>query len=96
MNDQPILLQTTGLSKTFTLHNQGGIRLPVFDGLDLTLSAGECLALVGPSGAGKSSLIRCLYGNYLPQHGAIQVRHRGEMVDITRVHPQQIMQKGSR
>jgi alpha-D-ribose 1-methylphosphonate 5-triphosphate synthase subunit PhnL len=79
------------LSKTFTLHNQGGIRLPVFDTLDMTLCAGECLALVGPSGAGKSSLIRCLYGNYLPQQGTIHVRHRDEMVDITDVHPQRII-----
>jgi alpha-D-ribose 1-methylphosphonate 5-triphosphate synthase subunit PhnL len=91
MEDRPILLQTNGLSKTFTLHNQGGIRLPVFDTLDMALSAGECLALVGPSGAGKSSLIRCLYGNYLPQHGSVLVRHRGEMVDITKVHPQRII-----
>jgi len=91
MRHETILLQTTGLSKTFTLHNQGGIRLPVFDTLEMTLAAGECLALVGPSGAGKSSLIRCLYGNYLPQHGAILVRHRGEMVDITKVHPQRII-----
>lgn len=91
MSHETILLQTTGLSKTFTLHNQGGIRLPVFDTLEMTLAAGECLALVGPSGAGKSSLIRCLYGNYLPQHGAILVRHRGAMVDITKVHPQRII-----
>jgi alpha-D-ribose 1-methylphosphonate 5-triphosphate synthase subunit PhnL len=91
MEDRTILLQTTDLSKTFTLHNQGGIRLPVFDTLDMTLSAGECLALVGPSGAGKSSLIRCLYGNYLPQQGSVLVRHRGEMVDITKVHPQRII-----
>ncbi len=91
MEDRPILLQTNGLSKTFTLHNQGGIRLPVFDTLDMTLSAGECLALVGPSGAGKSSLIRCLYGNYLPQQGSVMVRHRAEMVDITKVHPQRII-----
>jgi len=91
MSHETILLQTTGLSKTFTLHNQGGIRLPVFDTLEMTLAAGECLALVGPSGAGKSSLIRCLYGNYLPQHGAILVRHRGEMIDITKVHPQRII-----
>jgi alpha-D-ribose 1-methylphosphonate 5-triphosphate synthase subunit PhnL len=91
MRKSTILLQTEGLSKTFTLHNQGGIRLPVFDGLDMTLHAGECLTLVGPSGAGKSSLIRCLYGNYLPRHGSILVRHKGEMVDITAVHPQRIV-----
>ena len=78
MDDRTILLQAIGLAKVFTLHNQGGIRLPVFDRLDMTLQAGDCLAVVGPSGAGKSSLIRCLYGNYLPQGGQILVRHRGE------------------
>lgn len=91
MDQSQILLQATDLSKTFTLHNQGGTRLPVFDTLDIKLHAGDCLALVGPSGAGKSSLIRCLYGNYLPQHGNILVRHRGEMVDLTAVHPQRII-----
>jgi alpha-D-ribose 1-methylphosphonate 5-triphosphate synthase subunit PhnL len=91
MEDRTILLQAIGLGKVFTLHNQGGIRLPVFDALDLTLRAGDCMALVGPSGAGKSSLIRCLYGNYLPQQGRILVRHRGETVDIAAVHPKRIV-----
>lgn len=91
MEQSPIVLQATALSKTFTLHNQGGTRLPVFDTLNITLRAGECLALVGPSGAGKSSLIRCLYGNYLPQHGQILVRHQGEMVDLTTLHPKRII-----
>jgi alpha-D-ribose 1-methylphosphonate 5-triphosphate synthase subunit PhnL len=91
MEDPTILLQATGLAKSFTLHNQGGIRLPVFDALDMTLRAGECLALVGPSGAGKSSLIRCLYGNYLPLRGSILVRHRDAMVDIAAAHPQRII-----
>jgi len=92
MEDRIILLQAIGLAKTFTLHNQGGIRLPVFESLDLTLCAGDCLALVGPSGAGKSSLIRCLYGNYLPQHGRILIRHEDEMIDLAAVHAQKILE----
>ncbi|MEM9684229.1 MAG: phosphonate C-P lyase system protein PhnL [Pseudomonadota bacterium] len=92
MENPDTLIETRNLSKTFTLHNQGGVRLPVFDGLDMTLNAGECVALVGPSGAGKSSLIRCLYGNYLPQNGQILVRHRGETVDLTAVQPQRIIE----
>lgn len=91
MEDPTILLQATGLAKTFTLHNQGGMRLPVFDSLDMTLRGGECLALVGPSGAGKSSLIRCLYGNYLPLRGSIRVRHDGAMVDMAGARPQQVI-----
>ena len=77
-----VLLSVKQLCKIFTLHTQGGVRLPVFRNLDLTLHSGECLALVGPSGAGKSSLIRCLYGNYLPHSGEIQVRHDDRMIGL--------------
>jgi alpha-D-ribose 1-methylphosphonate 5-triphosphate synthase subunit PhnL len=48
----------------------------VLQDVALSVAPGECLALVGPSGAGKSTLLRSLYGNYRPQSGSIQVRHR--------------------
>ena len=35
------MLTIQGLAKTFTLHTQGGVRIPVFDGLDLSVAAGE-------------------------------------------------------
>ena len=40
-------------------------------GLDLTIKAGETLALVGPSGAGKSTLFDLLLRFYDPQQGQI-------------------------
>ena len=40
-----IALQAKDLCKTFTLHGRGGARLPVFDGIDLAVAPGECLAL---------------------------------------------------
>ncbi len=52
------LLETTQLSKTFALHGRGGLALPVFSGIDLSVFAGECLALTGHSGSDKSSLLR--------------------------------------
>ncbi len=75
-------LWTEGLSKTFTLHLQGGLRLPVLAGVDLALHPGECVALAGPSGAGKSTLMRCLYGNYGAGAGRILLRHRGAVIDL--------------
>jgi len=34
--------------------------LKVLDGVDLSVSSGECLVIVGPSGSGKSTLLRCI------------------------------------
>ncbi|WZB72617.1 phosphonate C-P lyase system protein PhnL [Achromobacter xylosoxidans] len=76
------MIEARGLGKMFTLHNQGGIRLPVLDAVDFTASAGECLVLAGPSGAGKSTLLRCLYGNYLATEGSIRVRNGEEWVEL--------------
>lgn len=76
------MINVEQLSKTFTLHNQGGIQLPILNKVDLQVSAGQCTVLHGESGSGKSTLLRTLYANYLPSSGAIQVRHQGEMLDL--------------
>jgi alpha-D-ribose 1-methylphosphonate 5-triphosphate synthase subunit PhnL len=77
-----VALRTEGLCKSFILHLQGGVCLPVLKGVDLAVAPGECVALAGPSGAGKSTLMRCLYGNYGAGGGRIWLRHRGAMLDI--------------
>jgi alpha-D-ribose 1-methylphosphonate 5-triphosphate synthase subunit PhnL len=87
-----VLLETTQLSKTFTLHGRGGLTLPVFSGIDLHVGAGECLALTGHSGSGKSSLLRCLYGNYGASAGEVRVRHDGEWVRLSRAEPREVLE----
>ena len=87
----PLMLRTEALTKTFTLHLRGGMRLPVLASIDLTVHAGECVVLSGPSGAGKTTLMRSLYGNYRADSGRIMVRHRDEMVDIASAEPRIVL-----
>jgi ATP-binding cassette subfamily B protein len=46
---------------------------PVLKGVNLTVAAGEHVALVGPSGAGKTTLTDLLVGLYEPQRGEIRI-----------------------
>ena len=87
----PVMLQTMGLAKGFTLHLRGGMHIPVLHDIDMQVHAGECVVLSGPSGAGKSTLLRSLYGNYRAQSGQILVRHRSEMIDLVSADPRTIL-----
>lgn len=51
---------------------EGGVR-PVLDHFNLSIKAGEHIALVGPSGSGKSTLTALLLGLYKPVHGRILI-----------------------
>ena len=46
---------------------------PVLTGVDLTVEAGERIAVVGPSGAGKSTLVALVSGDLLPAAGTVRV-----------------------
>ncbi|MFU8888779.1 MAG: ATP-binding cassette domain-containing protein [Trueperaceae bacterium] len=67
------LLQMRGINKHF-----GGLQ--ALKDVDLTLHAGELLAIVGDNGAGKSTLIKVLTGVYPPDGGSIALD--GEQVRI--------------
>jgi alpha-D-ribose 1-methylphosphonate 5-triphosphate synthase subunit PhnL len=86
-----VVLRADGLSKGFTLHLQGGVRIPVLSGIGLELHAGECVVLCGPSGVGKTTLLRSLYGNYRADAGHILIRHRDTMVDLATADPRTIL-----
>ncbi|MCW2558535.1 MAG: spermidine/putrescine transporter ATP-binding protein [Mycobacterium sp.] len=51
------------------------------DDLDLTIEAGELVALLGPSGCGKTTALRCVAGFERPDSGAVIVNDK----DITKV-----------
>jgi len=88
---QNAMVVIDGLEKTFTLHLRGGMELPVLSRLSLEVRQRDCLVLTGPSGIGKSSLLRCIYGNYLPQSGTITIHHNGELTALTGAAPVQVL-----
>lgn len=88
MNTQ---LRVENLSKTFVLHNQNGIALPVLHDTHLIVNSGECVVLHGRSGSGKSTLLRALYGNYQANSGHIWLRHQSQWVDMVSAPARQIL-----
>ena len=54
-------------------YSEGGGQLEIFSGVDLSLQAGEIVALVGQSGAGKSSLLHMAGLLEAPSGGEIHV-----------------------
>jgi energy-coupling factor transporter ATP-binding protein EcfA2 len=65
------LIRIEGLHYTY----QAGTRraVPALCGIDLTIDAGECVALIGANGSGKSTLLRHLNALLLPTSGRVWV-----------------------
>ena len=52
-------------------YRRGSAELTALDGVDLTVEAGETLALRGPSGSGKTTLLQLLGGLLVPSSGEV-------------------------
>jgi ATPase subunit of ABC transporter with duplicated ATPase domains len=61
-----LALEAKGLAKGYEKGK------PLFKGLDLTIEAGEKVAIIGPNGIGKTTLLRCLAGNLEADGGTVK------------------------
>lgn len=85
------MIEIANAEKTFTMHLQGGVKLPVVRGVSFYVNAGECVVLAGPSGAGKSSILKMMFGNYRCDGGRIGIRHQGNVIDLAKAEPREIL-----
>ncbi len=84
-------LSVRNLSKTFTMHLRGGVRLPVVENVSFDIEPGQCVVLGGPSGAGKSSILKMVYGNYGVDSGQVLIAHDGALVDLASADPRMML-----
>jgi len=85
------ILNIKNVGKSFTLHTQGSLEIPVFKGIDFSIKAGECIALTGASGAGKSTFMRMIYANYICSQGSIEIRHKGDWLNLVAATPHEVI-----
>lgn len=72
----PAILTADGVGKSY---GSGSARMPIIEGLTLSIAKGEFVSLVGPSGCGKTTLLMCLSGLLAPSDGAVSFK--GQVVD---------------
>jgi putative ABC transport system ATP-binding protein len=70
------LIELTGVEKVY---RTGKLEYRALRGVDMSIPAGEMVAIVGPSGSGKSTIINMITGIDRPSAGAVTVG--GERID---------------
>ncbi|MBM4405705.1 MAG: ABC transporter ATP-binding protein [Chloroflexi bacterium] len=65
------IIVATGVKKTY---DTGKVKVAALQGVDLTITRGEMVAIMGPSGCGKTTLLNCLSGlDDVDEGGSIKI-----------------------
>ena len=88
MPDEDLIVQMTGVSKTYTMRSSKGWNadklIHACRGVDMNLARGRTLAIVGESGSGKTTVARIALGAELPDPGGeVLFRASADAVPIT-------------
>jgi len=67
------LIELAGVKKSYRM---GRLEYPALRGVDLTIGAGELVAIVGPSGSGKTTILNLVAGIDRPTAGSVTVDGR--------------------
>ncbi len=76
-------LEAKSLKKTYRIDHA---EIRAVDGVSLTLSSGEFVALVGPSGSGKTTVLALLAGLLRPDEGEVYIKDQ----NLTRMRESQL------
>lgn len=79
--DQTSAPPIIGLDGVEKVYQTGRIRYPALKGIDLSVEAGDLVAVVGPSGSGKSTILNIITGIDRPTAGQVTVTGR-DLVDL--------------
>ena len=85
MSSSPHAVQTENVRRYYPM---GGSVIRAVDGISLTITRGEFVALLGQSGSGKSTLLNLLAGLDRPSSGSVQVHGR----DLAKMSSQELAQ----
>jgi alpha-D-ribose 1-methylphosphonate 5-triphosphate synthase subunit PhnL len=85
------MLEVGDLRKTFVRHLLDGRRIEVLRGVDLSVAAGELVAVRGASGSGKSTLLRCVYRSAIADGGRIEVGPAARRVDMMAASDREVL-----
>jgi len=78
--------QIVAVNNVSKSYRRGSMKIPVLENINLSVPAGEFLALMGPSGSGKSTLLNLIAGIDRPDAGSINVAND----EVTRLSESQL------